>query len=224
MSKSNGFENSSLALRFNATAIANIADNAASSPNTNVYVSLHTTWPGEAGNQTSGEVAYTDYARVAVARNSGGWTVSGNSVVPASAIAFPICGASGATANFIGIGRSSAGSGTLDYCFPIGAAPTICIGLASDTLTSIGHGLAVDDPVVMLPAFGNALPTGITEGTIYYVKTVPDADTFTLAATLGGSTLNITAAGCGIVQKITPYVIATGATPTLTTSSAVFED
>lgn len=224
MSKTNSFENSSLALRFTATAIANIADNAASAPNTNLYVSLHTTWPGESGNQTAGEVAYTNYARVAKTRDSGGWTVSGNSVTPASQIAFPVCGASGATANFVGIGRSASGSGTLDYCFPIGAAPTVFVGLASDTITSIAHGLAVDDPVVFLPAFGNALPTGITEGTIYYVKTAPDADTFTVSATVGGATLNITAAGAGIVQLITPYVITTGATPTLTTATSVFED
>lgn len=224
MSKTNGFENASLALRFNATAIANIADNAASSPNTNLYVSLHTTWPGEAGSQTTGEVAYTDYARAAVARSGSGWTVSGNSTTPASQIVFPVCGASGATANFIGIGRASSGAGTLDYCFPIGASPTIVIGLASDTLTSIAHDLAVDNPVVFFPAFANALPTGITEGTIYYVKTAPDADTFTISATLGGATLNITAAGAGVVQKLTPYVITVGATPTLTTATSVFED
>lgn len=224
MSKTNGFENSLLALRFNATAISNIADNAASSPNTNVYVSLHDTWPGEAGSQTTGEVAYTNYARVAVSRSSGGWTVSGNSVSPASQIVFPSCGASGATANFVGVGRSSSGAGTLDYCFPIGAAPTIVVGLATDTLTSIAHGLAVDDPVVLFPAFANALPTGITEGTVYYVKTAPDADTFTLSATIGGATMNITAAGAGIIQKITPYVITSGVTPTLTTATAVLED
>jgi hypothetical protein len=49
MSKSNAFENDLLKLIFNATAIANLADNAASSPLTNLYVSLHTADPGEAG-------------------------------------------------------------------------------------------------------------------------------------------------------------------------------
>jgi len=38
MSKSNAFENSLLKLIFNATAIANLADNAATSPLTNLYV------------------------------------------------------------------------------------------------------------------------------------------------------------------------------------------
>ncbi len=41
-----------------------IADNAATSPITNLYVSLHTGDPGEAGDQTTSEAAYTSYARV----------------------------------------------------------------------------------------------------------------------------------------------------------------
>jgi len=82
MSKGNTWENDLLKLIFNATAIANIAANAASSPLTNLYVSLHTADPGEAGDQTTSEATYTSYARVAVARTSGGFTVTGNSVSP----------------------------------------------------------------------------------------------------------------------------------------------
>src|SRR6266403_2144335 len=65
MSKSNTFENDCLKLVFNGTAIANIADNAASSPLTNLYLSLHTADPGEAGVQTTNECAYTAYPRQA---------------------------------------------------------------------------------------------------------------------------------------------------------------
>ena len=75
MSKSNSLENALLDLIFKATAIANIADNAASSPLTNLYVSLHTSDPGEAGSQTTNECAYGSYARVAVARSG---SVSGS--------------------------------------------------------------------------------------------------------------------------------------------------
>jgi hypothetical protein len=35
--------------------------------------------PTDAGSQTSSEATYTSYARVAVARTTGGWTVSGTS-------------------------------------------------------------------------------------------------------------------------------------------------
>lgn len=90
MSKGNTFENDLLKLIFNATAIANIADNAASSPLTNLYVSLHTADPGEAGDQTTSEATYTSYARVAVARTTGGWTASSaGSTSPVANIDFP---------------------------------------------------------------------------------------------------------------------------------------
>lgn len=115
MSKGNTFENDLLKLIFNATAIANLADNAASSPLTNLYVSLHTADPGEAGDQTTSEAAYTSYARVAVARTSGGWTVTNNSVSPAANIDFPTgTGGSGTATNF-GVGTASSGAGKLLY-------------------------------------------------------------------------------------------------------------
>ena len=53
MSKSDAFEADLLKLLFNATAIANVADNAASSPLTNLFVALHTADPGETGTQAT---------------------------------------------------------------------------------------------------------------------------------------------------------------------------
>lgn len=116
MSKGNTFENDWLKLVFQATAIANIADNAATSPLTNLYVSLHTADPGETGDQTTNETAYTGYARVAVARTSGGWTVTANSVSPAANIEFGECTASpGAAITHAAVGTASSGTGKLLY-------------------------------------------------------------------------------------------------------------
>ena len=115
MSKGDTFENDWLKLIFQATAIANIADNAATSPLTNLYVSLHTADPADAGNQTTSETAYTSYARVAVARTSGGWTVTGNSVSPAANIDFPACTGGTATITHFGIVSTASGAGTLYY-------------------------------------------------------------------------------------------------------------
>ena len=116
MSKSNTFEQDFLQLVFNGTPIANLADNAASSPLTNLYLALHTADPGEAGVQTTNEVSYTGYARVAVARTSGGWTVSGGSVGPVAAIGFGemAAGTSGPTI-YATIGTSSSGAGKVLY-------------------------------------------------------------------------------------------------------------
>lgn len=126
MSKGNVFENDFLKLIFNATAIANIADNAASSPLTNLYVSLHTADPGETGDQTTSETTYTSYARVAVARTSGGWTVTNNSVSPAANIDFPAGTGGSGTITHFGIGTASSGAGKLLYKGT--ATPNITVG------------------------------------------------------------------------------------------------
>ena len=68
--KSATWVNDYLKLLFQGTAVANIADNAAASPLTNLYAALHTADPGAAGNQTTSEASYSGYARVAVARTS----------------------------------------------------------------------------------------------------------------------------------------------------------
>ncbi len=113
MSLSNSAENSIALLIFNATAWANIADNAASSPLTNLYVSFHTSDPGEAGSQTTNETSYTSYARVAVARSGSGWTVTGNSVSPAANVDAPQCTGGTATLTHFGVGSASSGAGVL---------------------------------------------------------------------------------------------------------------
>lgn len=125
MSKGDTFENDLLRLIFNATAIGNLADNAATSPLTQLFVSLHTADVGEAGNQTTNEVAYTGYARVGVNRNTGGWTVTANSVSPAANIDFGACTAGTATATHWAVGTASTGTGKVLYKGAI--SPTISI-------------------------------------------------------------------------------------------------
>ena len=116
MSKADVFENDLLKLLFNATPIANIADNASSSPLTNLYVSLHTGDPGDAGDQTTNEIAYTGYARVAVLRNGTGWTITANSAKPAAAITFGMMTAgTPATVTYFGVGTLVSGTGKLLY-------------------------------------------------------------------------------------------------------------
>ena len=126
MSKGNTFENDLLKLIFNTTAIANMADNAATSPLTSLYVSLHTADPGEAGDQTTSETSYTGYARVAVARTTGGWTVTNNSVSPVANIDFGAWTAGAGTITHFGVGTAASGAGKLLYKGAI--SPTITLG------------------------------------------------------------------------------------------------
>lgn len=124
MSKSNDFENDFLKLIFHGTPIANLADNAVASPLPTLYVALHTADPGEEGNQSTNEVAYPEYARVAVARNAGGWTITGGSVSPTAAIEFPeqVTGTA-STATYASIGTAGSGTGKILYSGAL--SPTI---------------------------------------------------------------------------------------------------
>jgi len=129
MSKGDTFENDLLKLIFNGTAIANLADNAASSPLTSLYVALHTTDPGEGGSQTTNEVAYTSYARIAVPRNSTGFTVTGNSVSPVNDVNFPTATGGSATATYFSIGTALSGAGKILYSGTLSPAIVISTGV-----------------------------------------------------------------------------------------------
>lgn len=115
MGKGNTWSADILGLLFQAGPITNIAINATSSPLTNLYVSLHTANPGAGGSQTTSEAAYTSYARVAVARTSGGWTLTGETITPVANISFPAATGGSETETFFGIGTASSGAGVLLY-------------------------------------------------------------------------------------------------------------
>lgn len=129
MSKGNTFENDLMKLIFNGTAIANIADNAASSPLTNLYVSLHTADPGEGGDQTSSEATYTSYARVAVSRDSGGWTVTANEAENAALVQFPQCTGGSNTITYVGVGTASSSTGKLLYSGALSSSLSVSSGI-----------------------------------------------------------------------------------------------
>ena len=129
MSKSNAWETDLLNLLFNNTNAALIGDATGLRGSTtagSLYLSLHTADPGEAGDQTTSEVTYTSYARVAVARTSGGFTVSGNAVSLAGNATFPAGSGGSATAAFWGLGTAASGTGKLLYKGAI--RPTIATG------------------------------------------------------------------------------------------------
>lgn len=114
MSKSNTTENNFLLLIFNATAWADLAQNDGSSPATSLYLTLHTSDPGEAGSATTNEASYTGYARVAVSRDSGGWTVSGNTASNTALAQYPQSSSS-QTVTHVGITTASSGASELLY-------------------------------------------------------------------------------------------------------------
>jgi hypothetical protein len=142
MSKGDTFENDLLRLIFNATAIANIADNAAASPLTNLFVALHTADPGEAGTQTTNEISYTGYARATVARTSGGWTVTANSVSPVATISFGACTAGSGTATHASVGVAVSGATKILYSGAL--SPTIAVSVGVTPQIAAGSTITED--------------------------------------------------------------------------------
>lgn len=132
MSKSNTFENDILKLIFNNTDIADIGDagglqNSATAGS--LYVALHTADPGEAGTAATSESAYTSYARVAVTRDSGGWTVSGNSATNTALIQFPECTGGSETITHVSITTASSGTSKILYSGALSASRSVSSGI-----------------------------------------------------------------------------------------------
>lgn len=69
---------------------------------------------------------------------------------------------------------------------------------SGDLVGLTAHGYSVGD-VVVFPLITTT--TGITINTRYFIKTVPDANSFTISATSGGSTVALTTNGTGTVLK-----------------------
>lgn len=113
MTISNTTETAILKLIFQAVAWANYADDAASSPQTNVHVGLHTSDPGDTGNMSTNEITYTNYARVNVARTTGGWSESSGSVSPVANIDFPAGTGGSGTATHFSTGKTGGGSAAI---------------------------------------------------------------------------------------------------------------
>lgn len=74
-------------------------------------------------------------------------------------------------------------------------------------VTWTDHGFFANQPIVFTAAEGGTLPTGLTEGTVYYVRTEGlTANTFTISATEGGPAVAVTLAGAGTITAVAPPV------------------
>lgn len=85
-----------------------------------------------------------------------------------------------------------------DYSWvPVSKVQTVTFtGSGSPNVVLASHGFAANEPVVFSNS-GGALPAAITAGTVYYVKTIVNANTFTVSATVGGAAINMATAGTG---------------------------
>ena len=147
MSASDDFESRILKLIFNNTTYPLVGDATGmvgSGAAGSLFVALHTADPGEAGTQATSEATYTGYARVAVARTTGGWTVSGTApttVANAAAVTFGACTAGTNTITHFSVGHTTSGatailiSGALTASLAVsaGITPSFAIGQLTAT-------------------------------------------------------------------------------------------
>ena len=132
MSMSNTSETKLLQLLFQNDAWELVGDASGLQPSAaagSFYVSLHSSDPGEAGDQTTNEISYTGYGRVAVARTTGGWSVSGNQVSNVATVQFGECTAGSATATHFAVGTASTSTGSIIYSGSLSASRSISSGI-----------------------------------------------------------------------------------------------
>lgn len=124
----------------NGVAIAGIA--AMDTTVNTLYVALHTTSPGGVGTQSTGEISYTGYQRIAISRSSTSpaWTLSGSaptSASPTSAITFGMMtGGTGGTVVGFSIGAAATGAGDIYYYGAVEPTINVVTGLAPQLATA----------------------------------------------------------------------------------------
>lgn len=131
MPKATAICNSIVGLMYRAAAWANVADNAASSPVTSVYLALHTgNLTAATGAQNENEVAYTDYARKSTSRSATDWAApSGGSTSNATLQQFPACGVTGATASHVSTGVGASGATAVWHFGALNSSLAIALGI-----------------------------------------------------------------------------------------------
>ena len=118
---------------------------------------------------------------------------------PSPAVVFNV--PAGATCMFMGLWTSLTGGAFLGYGPISGDAPSVGVLTAStDKVYAPGHGLHANDRVLIQPFTGLPTPPGCPTG-VYYADPI-NSDEYRLKAVLGGSTVNATASGPVVFQRI----------------------
>lgn len=159
-----------------------------------------TTATAAAGEATGGSPAY---ARVAVAQAAAASGAKSNT----GALAIDVPAGTYGFLTFWNAGTGNSGTQYLGYA-PMGGAAAIkgfasSDVIANDKLWSGAHGMSNGDRVMLFNVFAESLPTGLTEGVIYFVVGAA-TDSFQVSLTLGGAAVDVTAAGEAFWQRVVP--------------------
>lgn len=166
----------------------------------NTFVALFTDIVNDAGTGT--EVTGGAYARIIVNQDGATgtfWADNGSSMDNTGDITFPQASAAWGRIKSVGI-MDALTTGNLLFRGVLGSAPKVFVGTAvDDRINSPAHGRVVDDLIVFMVLEGGAgLPTGIVEGTEYFLIN-PTTDDFQISTSQGGGAVNLTTDGNGIL-------------------------
>jgi hypothetical protein len=174
--------------------------------------SLHTAYSTTGANEvTGGSPAY--------ARKAATWAAaSGRSKATSASMVFDVPAST--TVRWVGLWDAVTAGNFLGMTPNGGGTPeafTVPV-IADDTLEAPGHGFSNAQMVVVWAVPGVALPTGLSEGTVYHVRDAT-TDDLKLAATAGGAAIDITAVGSGMLQRIVEETFGAQGTHTVTSAT-----
>lgn len=172
------------------------------------HVGAFTDFPADSG-AGSNEVSGGSYARQPISYDAAASKSKAKSSSPSVSIPIP----AGTTVYFLG-GFSASSAGSMYKWAPINGGSVKGVGTAKNTgdvVTSHGHGLVDTDRVFLTKANNETLPTGYSEGVLYYVVG-GTTDTFQLSLTSGGSAVALTGDGELAFQKVIGEVFASAGT------------
>lgn len=166
------------------------------------HVGAFTDFPADSG-AGSNEVSGGSYARQAISFDAAASGSKAKASSPSVSIPIP----AGTTVFFLG-GFNASSAGSMRSWAPVNGGSTKGVGTAKnsgDVITSHGHGLSDTNRVFLTKANNESLPTGYSEGVLYYVVSAT-TDTFQLSLTSGGAAVTISADGELAFQKVIPEV------------------
>lgn len=157
--------------------------------------------------ETPTEPSGNNYARVALSTSNFGSVAASNSIANTAVINSPVASGSWGTIVGVAIFDASSGGNALRKAYLTSGSYRVFTALAStDILTAPGHSFVNGDQVVVLGLTGTSLPTGLTQGTLYYVIG-SSTDTLQLSTSAGGAAINLTANGGGRIVKVVPQAV-----------------
>lgn len=144
------------------------------------HISAHTAYSATGTSEVTG--GSPAYARRAITYAAAATAAKASSSSPTFDIP------TGTTVRWVGRWTAITGGTFLGMEANGGSEQEFAVDLTANTVLEPAHGRAADSKIVF---YGDTVPTGLTEGTVYFVRN-PTTDTYQVGATAGGAAIDLT--------------------------------